>query len=313
MQNKERNNAIDMAKGIGILLVVWGHYMVPNPPLFREIFLFHMPFFFIISGAFYKTDSSVTKHIWRRTKRLLFPLFLYCLLFSFIMLIKSHIGETTPIKEMFSGFDVNKPFAMIDAPLWFLIVLFVCDSLLTCMHFMHNRVGAFLGLGISFLATFMYPHPLYLTQTLSVLIFFQSGILLKNYIQRPYNPYIFSISLITYVMMVVFNQAPTNIHELQFGENYLFYLLSGFSGSFLLIELCKLLPLMPPLVELGRNSLHIMALHQPIRGYALLLAGIMCSHGIFSFFSYGLIFFFLVLICHYLGIMVNKYITSNVY
>lgn len=46
-----RNLSIDNAKGIGILLVVWGHFLVPDPPLFKEIFYFHMPLFFIIAGC----------------------------------------------------------------------------------------------------------------------------------------------------------------------------------------------------------------------------------------------------------------------
>ena len=43
-EGNEREHIIDIAKGIGILLVVLGHL----PSLFSSpIYLFHMPFFFI--------------------------------------------------------------------------------------------------------------------------------------------------------------------------------------------------------------------------------------------------------------------------
>ena len=54
-----RNLSIDNAKGIGILLVVWGHFLVPDPPLFKEIFYFHMPLFFIIAGCFHNELLSI--------------------------------------------------------------------------------------------------------------------------------------------------------------------------------------------------------------------------------------------------------------
>lgn len=47
---KQRDISIDIAKGIGIILVVYGHLACP---VAREIFLFHMPLFFLLSGYFF--------------------------------------------------------------------------------------------------------------------------------------------------------------------------------------------------------------------------------------------------------------------
>ena len=44
---KQRDKSIDIAKGIGIILVVYGHLACP---ISEEIFLFHMPLFFLLSG-----------------------------------------------------------------------------------------------------------------------------------------------------------------------------------------------------------------------------------------------------------------------
>lgn len=49
-QGYERENWIDIARGIGILLVILGHMSVAR----RAIYSFHMPLFFFISGFLYK-------------------------------------------------------------------------------------------------------------------------------------------------------------------------------------------------------------------------------------------------------------------
>lgn len=55
---KERIEYIDIAKGIGILLVIAGHLFAYRGPISRWIFSFHMPLFFILSGICYKMNSS---------------------------------------------------------------------------------------------------------------------------------------------------------------------------------------------------------------------------------------------------------------
>lgn len=53
---KSRNEYIDIAKGIAIFLVVWGHvikYTLPTGnDIYNLIYSFHMPVFFCISGYF---------------------------------------------------------------------------------------------------------------------------------------------------------------------------------------------------------------------------------------------------------------------
>lgn len=54
---KVRDISFDIAKGIGIILVVIGHYVPDDAPLWytglvRFIYYFHMPLFFIIAGYF---------------------------------------------------------------------------------------------------------------------------------------------------------------------------------------------------------------------------------------------------------------------
>lgn len=73
-----RNKTIDIAKGLGILLVVLGHsWMVLDEKgeMFRVIFSFHMPLFFFLSGVFFKETESLPTLLWSKADSLLKPYF----------------------------------------------------------------------------------------------------------------------------------------------------------------------------------------------------------------------------------------------
>lgn len=52
----KRDNVIDVAKGIGIVLVVFAHINFTEPIQFF-IYSFHMPLFFIISGVLFTKEK----------------------------------------------------------------------------------------------------------------------------------------------------------------------------------------------------------------------------------------------------------------
>lgn len=55
---KERNLTIDVAKGLTIILMLVGHCDSISHGLFKLIFSFHMPLFFILSGYFFKQKNT---------------------------------------------------------------------------------------------------------------------------------------------------------------------------------------------------------------------------------------------------------------
>lgn len=54
MKKVQREDWADFAKGIGIILVRFGHQKIFGKKLIYLIYAFHMPLFFMISGYFYK-------------------------------------------------------------------------------------------------------------------------------------------------------------------------------------------------------------------------------------------------------------------
>lgn len=64
----------DVAKGIGIILVVFGH-LTTNNTISAIIYSFHMPFFFFVSGVFAKPQIRLKDYLIKNTKRTLVPFF----------------------------------------------------------------------------------------------------------------------------------------------------------------------------------------------------------------------------------------------
>mgnify|MGYP002112148099 FL=1 len=84
----KRFECVDIAKGIGILLVVWFHFPILKGLTYFEewggwITTFYMALFFMLSGLFFKPQALLTK-----VKRLMVPyLYFYFIAWIFYMLV----------------------------------------------------------------------------------------------------------------------------------------------------------------------------------------------------------------------------------
>lgn len=84
----ERDIHIDVAKGIGIFTVVYGHIL--SGGIAKEfIFLFHMPFFFLISGYLHKKTPNQLTFLKRKSLSLLLPYAAYLLIFKGFFITES--------------------------------------------------------------------------------------------------------------------------------------------------------------------------------------------------------------------------------
>lgn len=90
----KRIDYVDIAKGIGIILVVMGHndFALISPFAHKLIYSFHMPMFFFMSGMFFKPDLPLGKYVRHRFNRVLKP-FLFMILFIYFTSISfSNMG-----------------------------------------------------------------------------------------------------------------------------------------------------------------------------------------------------------------------------
>ena len=76
----QRQQWIDVLRGIGIVLVVWGH--VYGGYSFDLIFLFHMPLFFFLSGMLFKPVADIGAFARYKARQLLVPYSIFLLLIN---------------------------------------------------------------------------------------------------------------------------------------------------------------------------------------------------------------------------------------
>lgn len=129
----ERTQWVDVARGLGIILVVWGHALRAHFDLTkvtwaavqdRWIYSFHMPLFFVLAGLFLwrSIGKGRSQYLKSRWFGIIWPYLLWSFVCGFIEFGLSRY-VTSPI-----GFHelLMIPFAPIEQ-FWFLYVLLLCQ------------------------------------------------------------------------------------------------------------------------------------------------------------------------------------------
>jgi len=117
---------IDIAKGIGIVLVVMGHndFALISPFAHKLIYSFHMPMFFFMSGMFFKPDMPFWAFIRRRFDKVLKPFLFTILLIYFASISFSKVSIIVATRRVLKAMYANGHY--LDwVQLWFLPHLFV--------------------------------------------------------------------------------------------------------------------------------------------------------------------------------------------
>ena len=115
---QKRLDYLDIAKGIGILLVIIGHCQIGHSQIgmlgniHSYLYSFHMPLFFFISGMFFSNRATFVSLAKKRFKQLILP----TIWFSIITVL---IVEGLNLHVEWWDWSDHLPFS-----LWFLPVLF---------------------------------------------------------------------------------------------------------------------------------------------------------------------------------------------
>jgi len=136
--SKGRLISIDIARGIGILLVVLGHtlaeanYHVQNAAVLflgQLIYSFHMPLFFFISGMFFKPEMRFSEMLKRRFDSLLKPyLFTIFLIYFVSVLYDKNLGLSTALLRIVKALYGNSYYLELYwSQIWFLPALFAIN------------------------------------------------------------------------------------------------------------------------------------------------------------------------------------------
>lgn len=296
MKFMERDITIDVAKGIGILLVVLGHTYYNS----QIIYSFHMPLFFILSGA--SMVFSTHKYSWKRRIRfIMIPYFCFSLLsFIYWLLIESHfrpINNTSLFVDRLLGtFDIRlQQFMNIfiaentinsfayNIVLWFLPCLFVADYIYSRIKFTPPPAKWTIIICIPIVYGIFTDIPCvpFCSNVAIIAVPFlalghQFYIPLKYSIKRSIgkNITIFLILLAVFIFAYRYFHPSINMLGNKVFPLYLFY---GFAiiGSILVLSASSILEKSRYLSMLfcwiGRNSLVIMCIHEPLKRVLLFI------------------------------------------
>lgn len=197
---------IDVAKGIGILLVVLGHLMIPGQLLKDCIYAFHMPLFLILSGYFEKDGADIVERFKKLSKRLYLP-FACFLIIDVIWAIAKYSfagGEgfdisrmqkwSVPIFKVFSKALVGHSY-LYNLPLWFLFSLFIIKIVYTIISQIGNKkiryaiIISIMSIAFAYMFIFkdlgIYNRHLPVYAILPSFLFYSIGYFSKNAIKKP--------------------------------------------------------------------------------------------------------------------------------
>ena len=115
----KRNDLIDIAKGISIILVAFGHSKLSAlfPNFNDAVMLLRIPFFFFLSGVFFSLSSEPTAFILHKTDALLKP---YFATLFFLVLITFLFGNSAMAWHEFIGIFYGNGQTIRWGSLWFL-------------------------------------------------------------------------------------------------------------------------------------------------------------------------------------------------
>lgn len=285
---KQRLFYLDMAKGIGIFLVVLGHlqgdYFFSLSPVFAPfcawIFSFHMPLFFVISGILIRYREDENKDLKAlaggRFRSLMVPYLWFSLIYLLIVvfaLIKGTVTAGTLFEQIwyvFSLYGMNV--------LWFLPALFLGELLfLLIRKKTSGKATALTVLILTVLAELAVfgirqsTLPVRLDELLTTLIrpvfvctfvtcgYFFSGSLKQH--DRVFIPELGAGILLMLLNIFLHpRNAAVDFRSMVHGNPALFYL-CALAASFGLVLITKNLPPMKPVVFYGAHSLVVMAVH----------------------------------------------------
>lgn len=265
----ERKSYLDVAKGIALLLVVWGHAGMRVPGLGTAIIQFHMPLFFIVSGYLFKnSQNKIGNKILKKAKRLLVPYFVFSLIYLLLDTAKDLMThQSLDIKEVMSLlFYWDGNVVRMGTPMWFLPVLFFTDVIYTLLKRYAGKYAVMVCVILAVFAFIWMPvFPFGLRISCIGVYFFMIGDYSKKLIGRfegrRWLCLVVGIVLLTAEYMLAQMNPGVNLYRYSFGKSWICYIFLAIIGAFGVIFVGGGITKSKWLEWISRQSLFILATH----------------------------------------------------
>lgn len=257
---------LDIAKGIGIIMVVWAH---ARGPFSNYMYLFHMPLFFLISGYLYSENKPLKQFLIGKIKSIYIPFVFWNVL---VVAVKTIINPERLVSNMkLTGqilLTLNKDGQFFGAT-WFLGSLFLVSVsyklLDTYLHDWEYRYpfifGSFAALSI---VGFEINLPLMFSRTLILGLFYGIGHMIKRMPEEWKGfdrPLIALLALAIFIVIGRYNSANMGANEYKYYFSFVFGALCAsygvIFGSKIIDQISEMSILKKVLCFLGQKSLDI--------------------------------------------------------
>lgn len=328
----KRDKVIDVAKGIGIILVILAHVLKgKNIFVLEVIYYFHMPLFFFISGllSYYDKSNNFKEFLLKKFKSIIIPYIVFSIIsFMYWALIERKLRNQMDVSllENFLNifiFRVDENKYIYNIVLWFLPCLFVSEIILYVYRKMTNIIGmliSLINLSIGLiLAKSSLIFPFALETALIASFFMYIGFLYKKFnlqISNINKKILALMFILSNIIIIISNSLNLKVNMLnhEYSNIYLF-ILASFSGITIIFLLSNKIRNNKILNFLGKNSLMLMCLHEPLKRFIIKLWSIIFKISIDVIRCNLLLSLILtiIIICFILPIIVvkNKYKIKN--
>lgn len=308
MKNK-RLLWIDNAKGIAILLVMWGHVVIKHDALYYWITTFHVPMFLVLTGYLYEAKNKQFLDCKNIFNKIIRPFLIFSIISIFtdcIYSLVSYQNATNMLKMAL--IDVYKTVTLYGIhALWYLPAYVIASLIYFKLKQQKHRevvyvifvlVGAIYSCVHSMLKELL-PSILYLIITIPAVtiiralvcaVFLFIGRLLFLYrnvaIENKVAVFVTSITALLVTLMFSIFNGEINFSTVEYGNYpFAFIVAACFSaiGIILLVDVCKVQNSI--LQFLGENSLILLVTHHSLKltYFSRMLTGYIVSEDSFFF------------------------------
>ena len=274
---------IDVIKGLGILTVVAGH--IYEGEIARNIYIFHMPLFFFISGYLFKSTIEYKKYFKKKVIHLLVPYFSFLILLDYKVILgfayNLFVNSLNDDKWLFykehfysiiyGGGELTGDFAVF----WFVTCLFLTQQI---FNYLFNKLKTrqifmliLAMLIINYANTYFYPKmsvPWNANVILASIPIFYIGYLYKQKNFRINTVLLWAIGFATILLSFYY---PENVYNMKY-SSYGIPIITLASSLILILNIKYISVLLSNykfpyrvLSRIGQASMVIMFLHQSFR------------------------------------------------
>ena len=272
---KTRLHFIDIARALAMLSIVLVHsvaYSTHCYEIYRFIFAFCVPLFFILSGYTFrvKNNESFWQFLKHKFFRIMLPYFIWAILF----LIPYFLFSNDPLPSDFGLLGILYGNGVGDAlkqntPLWFLPALFTTEILYYfVVKYLHRPKTKSIILIASLLTGFVAASllegiylPWGINSALQIGVFFYIGFIIKD---QEFDLLSLIILTIIGILAYCFNSYDNVIWAEYIYNNYFLTFVSGTAFSIMALELAKLIKKNKVLEYVGKNTMSILIFHKII-------------------------------------------------